>query len=98
MNPSSMDLIATIVRTAGRERLTEREFRHRLVERMTSEQGQRHYDDSCCYYESRDGPYEHLIERAITYGVIVWDTPSDRYRIGLAGKNFGVYAARKRGR
>lgn len=98
MKPSPMDLIATIIRTSGRKRLTDRTIIEQMLARMTAGQRERHYNDSCYYYESREGPYDYLIERALTYGIIAWDGKADRYVIGPGGKGFGVAAARKRGK
>jgi hypothetical protein len=92
---TALDIIATVVRTSKNEPLTSRAVIEHVLRRLTPEQCQELYNDSCYYYESREGPYDYLVDKAIELGVIEWDERAWGYRLGRNGQRYGVYVQRK---
>lgn len=47
------------------------------------------YSDSCYYYESKEGPYDYIVEQALIWGIIDHDSVWG-YRIGRSAHTIMV--------
>lgn len=96
MKPHPFDHLATQLRTNKRPPRSERGLVRLILPHLTPEQLER-YSRPVYYYESREGPYDWLIDDAIEHKVILWDSSNFTWKLGILGHLYGrsIYQRRQ---
>lgn len=75
--------------TQTKQHFTMRDLVKAALEDCSQAEQDELYSDSCYYYESREGPYDYLVEQALNWGIIEHDSWWG-YRVGRAAHTIMV--------